>query len=97
MNGNVHVCDGDLLDQKVEVIVNTWNRNLFPWWILLPQGVSGAIKRRAGFAPFNELTRKGLIPLGGAIETSAGKLGFKSIIHVAGIDLLWSHRSFRFG
>ncbi|HEX3658227.1 MAG TPA: hypothetical protein VHV55_20735 [Pirellulales bacterium] len=35
---------GDLLDQDVEVIVNPWNRNIIPWWLLLPQGVSGAIK-----------------------------------------------------
>jgi O-acetyl-ADP-ribose deacetylase (regulator of RNase III) len=44
----IKVCQGDLLDQDVEVIVNAWNRNIFPWWLLLPQGVSGAIKRRAG-------------------------------------------------
>ena len=28
-------------------VVNAWNRNVIPWWLLLPQGVSGAIKRRA--------------------------------------------------
>ena len=44
----LRICDGDLLDQDVEVIVNAWNRNIIPWWLLLPQGVSGAIKRRAG-------------------------------------------------
>jgi len=81
--------NGDLLDQPVEVIVNAWNRNLFPWWLLLPQGVSGAIKRRGGKQPFRELSRMGMIPLGGAVETSAGKLPFKGIIHVAGINLLW--------
>jgi O-acetyl-ADP-ribose deacetylase len=81
--------DGDLLDQKVEVIVNAWNRNIFPWWLLLPQGVSGAIKKRGGYAPFRELARMPLIPLGGAVVTSAGKLNFKAIIHVAGINLLW--------
>ncbi len=43
--------DGDLLDQEVEAIVNAWNRNVIPWWLLLPQGVSGAIKRRAGTTP----------------------------------------------
>jgi O-acetyl-ADP-ribose deacetylase len=83
------IVPGDLLDQDVEVIVNAWNRNLFPWWLLLPQGVSGAIKRRAGKAPFRELNRMRMIPLGGAVETSAGKLPFKAIIHVAGINLLW--------
>lgn len=83
------VVTGDLLDQPVEVIVNAWNRNLIPWWLLLPQGVSGAIKRRAGTQPFRELSRCGMIPLGGAVLTSAGKLPFKGIIHVAGINLLW--------
>jgi len=39
---------GDLLDQEVEVIVNAWNRNIIPWWLLLPQGVSGTIKRKGG-------------------------------------------------
>ena len=33
---------GDLLGQDVEVIVNPWNRNIIPWLLLLPQGVSGA-------------------------------------------------------
>jgi O-acetyl-ADP-ribose deacetylase (regulator of RNase III) len=45
---HITIKDGDLLDQPVEVIVNAWNRNFIPWWMLLPQGVSGAIKRRAG-------------------------------------------------
>ncbi|MBL9166717.1 MAG: macro domain-containing protein [Verrucomicrobiales bacterium] len=80
---------GDLLDQDVDVIVNAWNRNIIPWWLLIPQGVSGAIKRRAGYEPFRELGRKGPIPLGGAVETGAGRLPFRAIIHVAGINMLW--------
>jgi O-acetyl-ADP-ribose deacetylase len=94
---NVTIVDGDLLDQDVEVIVNAWNRNIIPWWLLLPQGVSRAIKRRAGYAPFRELARMGPIPLGGAVETSAGKLPYKAIIHTAGINMLWrsSERSIR--
>lgn len=93
----VEVLEGDLLDQDVEVIVNAWNRNIIPWWLLLPQGVSGAIKRRGGTAPFKEVRRHGSIPLGGAVLTSAGKLPFKGIIHVAGIIMLWraSERSIR--
>lgn len=83
------VVEGDLLDQNVEVIVNAWNRNVIPWWLLLPQGVSGAIKRRAGYAPFRELSRLGPIPLGGAVVTGAGRLPHRAIIHVAGINLLW--------
>jgi O-acetyl-ADP-ribose deacetylase len=93
----VTVTQGDLLDQPVEAIVNAWNRNIIPWWLLLPQGVSGAIKGRAGTGPFRELGRAGPIPLGGAIATTAGRLPFKAIIHVAGINLLWraSERSIR--
>lgn len=83
------IVEGDLLDQPAEVIVNAWNRNIIPWWLLLPQGVSGAIKRQAGYQPFRELARVGPIPLGGAVITGAGKLRYKAIIHVAGINMLW--------
>ncbi|NVB80272.1 MAG: Appr-1-p processing protein [Kofleriaceae bacterium] len=93
----VKLVEGDLLDQPVEAIVNAWNRNIIPWWLLIPQGVSGAIKRRGGRAPFREVARHGAIPLGGAVATGAGALPFKCIIHVAGIDMLWraSERSIR--
>ena len=94
---NVTIVQGDLLDQDVDVIVNAWNRNIIPWWLLLPQGVSGAIKKRGGTGPFKELRKHGPIPLGGAVLTSAGRLPFKGIIHVAGINMLWraSERSIR--
>jgi O-acetyl-ADP-ribose deacetylase len=94
---NLKIINGDLLDQDVDVIVNAWNRNIIPWWLLLPQGVSGAIKRRAGLAPFRELGKLGAIPLGGAVITSAGRLPFKAIIHVAGINMVWrsTERSIR--
>ncbi|MCX8494302.1 MAG: macro domain-containing protein [Chthoniobacterales bacterium] len=87
---SARVVIGDLLDQKVDVIVNAWNRNLIPWWLLLPQGVSGAIKRRAGIRPFQELRRYGVLPLGGAATTFAGRLPYKAIIHVAGIGHTWT-------
>jgi len=85
----VSCVQGDLLDQKVEVIVNAWNRNIIPWWLLLPQGVSGAIKKRGGTAPFKELSKMGPIPLGEARLTGAGRLPFRGIIHVAGINGWW--------
>ena len=93
----LNLVEGDLLDQDVDVIVNSWNRNIIPWWLLLPQGVSGAIKKRGGTVPFREVAKHGAIPLGGAVLTSAGKLPFKGIIHVAGINMLWraSERSIR--
>ncbi len=61
----------------------------YPWWLLLPQGVSGAIKKRGGTAPFKELGKQGPIPLGDAVLTQAGRLPVKGIIHVAGINMLW--------
>jgi O-acetyl-ADP-ribose deacetylase (regulator of RNase III) len=80
---------GNILDQQVEVIVNSWNRNIIPWWLLLPQGVSGAIKKLGGTKPFKEVAKYGPIPLGEARLTTAGKLNFSAIIHVAGINMLW--------
>jgi O-acetyl-ADP-ribose deacetylase (regulator of RNase III) len=86
---DVNPFGADLLDRQVEVIVNAWNRNIIPWWLLMPQGVSGAVKRRGGYKPFQEVGRFGAIPLGGAVLTSAGRLSYKGIIHVAGINMLW--------
>lgn len=80
---------GNILEQQVEVIVNSWNRNIIPWWLLLPQGVSGAIKKSGGIQPFEEVARYGAIPLGEARQTNSGKLDFKAIIHVAGINMFW--------
>lgn len=80
---------GDLLDQPVEAIVNAWNCNFIPWWLLLPQGVSGAIKKRGGIKPFQEVQKFGVLRLGQAVSTSAGRLPYKAIIHVAGINWFW--------
>lgn len=88
------IVSGDLLDQPVDAIVNAWNRNIIPWWLLLPQGVSGAIKKRGGLEPFRELGRMGPIPLGNAVHTGPGRLPFKALIHVAGIDMLWRASKF---
>ncbi len=85
----VKIVEGDLLDQEVDAIVNTWNRNIIPWWLLLPQGVSGAIKKRAGYQPFIELGKQGPMPLGSAVVTTTGRLPCRAIIHVAGINMLW--------
>ena len=72
MSQTIHFVEGDLLDQDVDVIVNAWNRNLIPWWLVLPQGVSGAIKKRGGTRPFKELRTHGPIPLGGAAVNGLG-------------------------
>jgi O-acetyl-ADP-ribose deacetylase len=86
----VQIVEGDLLDQPAEIIVNAWNRNIIPWWLLVPQGVSGAIKRRGGYKPFVELGRHGPISLGRAVLTGPGTLKYRAIIHVAGINMFWT-------
>lgn len=59
----------------------------------------GRLERRAGVQPFRELACVGRMPLGTAALTSAGRLPYAGIIHVAGINLLWraSERSIREG
>ena len=48
----LQIVDGDLLDQDVEVIVNAWNRNIIPWWLLLPKRLrAAALQFKAPFAP----------------------------------------------
>ncbi len=84
------IVNGNLIEQDVDVIVNSWNRNIIPWWLLLPQGVSKAIKKKGGYTPFKEIARFGPIELGGARLTSAGRLPYKGIIHVAGINMFWT-------
>ena len=94
MRGSWLEIRGDLLDQPTDVIVNAWNRNFLPWWLLWPQGVSGAIRRRAGTAPFREVWRAGIMPVGGAVLTSAGRLPHQGIIHVAGLHAHWMASEF---
>jgi O-acetyl-ADP-ribose deacetylase (regulator of RNase III) len=87
---DVQLVDGDLLRQPVDVIVNSWNRNFIPHWLLIPVGVSGAIRRQAGSEPFRQVGKHGLLPVGAAVLTSAGRLPFKGIIHVAGLNWWWT-------
>lgn len=79
---SVRIAHGDLLDQPAEVLVNAWNRNIISWW-LLPQGVSGAIKRRAGYAPFRELGCMGPIPLGISMWWRASEASIRQSVRSA--------------
>lgn len=85
----IQFVNGDLLDQDVEVIVNSWNMNFIPLWLLLPQGVSGTIKKRGGVNPFRQLRNKGILMPGDAVITGAGLLKYKAIIHVASLNCFW--------
>lgn len=81
---------GDILNQSVDAIVNPWNSNVIPWWLLLPQGVSGAIRKRAGSEAFRPLTSAGYLKPGTAVFAPAGKLPIKGIIHVAALTPYWT-------
>lgn len=80
---------GDITQQRdVDAIVNAWNRNFVPRWLLLPQGVSGALKRVTGPGPWRQLARAGMLPVGGAVVTDGGELPVH-LIHVAGLTATW--------
>lgn len=83
------IVTGDIVDQPVDAIVNPWNRNVIPRWLHFAHGTSKAIERTSGPAPFQELNRAGLMPVGGAVLTTAGRLPYRGIIHVAGLNMAW--------
>ncbi|WP_165763599.1 MULTISPECIES: macro domain-containing protein [unclassified Nocardioides] len=94
--------DGDLLAQPVQALVNPWNRNFVPRWLLLTGGVSGQLKRATGPAPWRDLAKMGLLDVGDAVVTTTGDMarephtdsadvmpGPKWLIHVVGLNTWW--------
>jgi ADP-ribosylglycohydrolase/O-acetyl-ADP-ribose deacetylase (regulator of RNase III) len=92
--GQILVVSGDIATRSTEVIVNAWNRNVIPAQLLLPQGVSKAIRRAGGKEAIRQMSARAPLPLGAASETRVGSLNAKAVIHVAGIDLLWRASEF---
>ncbi len=80
----VEIAEGDITKADVEAITNAANNAL-----RMGGGVAGAIKRAGGKEIEDEAVAKGPIPIGSAIETGAGKLPYKYVIHgaVMGTDL----------
>ncbi|MRC29416.1 Appr-1-p processing protein [Bacillus thuringiensis] len=76
-------------DTEVDVIVNAWNRNFLPRYLLNEASVSKEIRKKAGHEPFKQLKKEGILKLGEAVITSSGFLNCKALIHVAGINALW--------
>lgn len=68
----MHVVAGDLFNQNVECLVNPWNMNYIPSFLLLPCGVSGSLRKKAGREPFVQLSRKGMLSPGEAVLTTGG-------------------------
>ncbi|MBU9819643.1 macro domain-containing protein [Rahnella sp. BCC 1045] len=82
------IVKGDLFEQDADCVVNPWNFNLIPHWLLMPGGVSGQLKRIAGTVPFRQVSRKGLMWPGTATLTEGGALN-RPVIHVGGLNFLW--------
>lgn len=85
----VKFIQGDIFEYPSECIVNAWNRNFIPWFLLLPHGVSGKLKKKAGYQPFNQLLNKGVLKSGEAVITDGGRIN-KKIIHVSGLTWYWT-------
>ncbi|MBP7791958.1 MAG: macro domain-containing protein [Candidatus Goldbacteria bacterium] len=69
---------GDIATAKTDAIVNAANNNLY-----MGAGVAGALKAHGGIQIEKEAIKKGPIQIGGAIETGAGRLNAKYVIHAA--------------
>jgi O-acetyl-ADP-ribose deacetylase len=74
----VEAVKGDITKADTEVIVNAANNHLW-----MGAGVAGAIKRAAGPEVEREAVAKGPVPVGSAVETTAGALPHKYVIHGA--------------
>ncbi|UCF09297.1 MAG: macro domain-containing protein [Thermoplasmata archaeon] len=76
----IHLKEGDLTEITADAIVNAANNQLW-----MGGGVAGAIKRKGGKEIEDEAVKKGPIPIGEAVATTAGKLNAKYVIHAAGM------------
>lgn len=83
---------GDIAELAVDAIVNAANNHLW-----MGSGVAGALKRRGGIEIEQEALKKGPIKVGQAVETAAGKLAARWVIHAAamGQDLTATTRSIK--
>ncbi len=74
----IRVIQGDITEVEADAIVNAANNHLW-----MGAGVAGAIRRKGGKGVEDEAMKKGPIPVGEAVVTSAGKLKAKYVIHAA--------------
>lgn len=77
-NTEIKVVLADITELKADAIVNAANNKL-----VMGGGVAGAIKKKGGKSIEEEALKKGPIGIGEAVETSAGKLAAKYVIHAA--------------
>jgi O-acetyl-ADP-ribose deacetylase (regulator of RNase III) len=91
-NPEIKIVQGDITTAKVDAIVNAANNHLW-----MGAGVAGAIKKAGGKVIEDEAVSKGPIPVGSAVETTAGNLNAKYVIHAAvmGQDLITNEKYIR--
>ncbi len=80
MTAKIEVRQGDITEADTEAIVNAANNHLW-----MGSGVAGAIKRKGGVEIEKDAVAKGPIEIGQAVESIAGKLPYRYIIHAAGM------------
>jgi O-acetyl-ADP-ribose deacetylase (regulator of RNase III) len=80
----IEVVEGDIAALDVDAVANAANDHLW-----MGAGVAGALKRAGGDEIEREAVAKGPIPVGTAVETGAGRLPARWVIHggVMGQDL----------
>jgi O-acetyl-ADP-ribose deacetylase (regulator of RNase III) len=80
----LEVAEGDIAALEVDAIANAANDHLW-----MGAGVAGALKRAGGEEIEREAVAKGPIQVGSAVETGAGRLQARWVIHgaVMGQDL----------
>ena len=80
----LEVVEGDIAALDVDAVANAANDHLW-----MGAGVAGALKRAGGAEIEREAVAKGPIPLGSAVETGAGRLPARWVLHgaVMGQDL----------
>src|SRR5690554_1628176 len=89
MSATFTIQRGDICDSRAEAVVNAWNRNFIPHWLLIPQGVSKALRKSAGLGPFRHVSRRGLLALGEVVVTDAGKMPGRYMLHTAALHTYW--------
>src|SRR5437879_9731347 len=78
----VVIITGDLVEQKVDAIVNAANNDL-----MLGGGVAGAIRRAGGRSIQDECDAHGPVQVGEAAITGAGRLHARWVLHAASMSL----------
>lgn len=81
-NTEIRIIQGDITEFAAEAIVNAANNKLE-----MGGGVAGAIRKKGGRVIEDEAVKKGPIKIGEAIETGAGSLKAKYVIHAATMGL----------